>query len=160
MTDNTVYLVTHTSNTQTHTKQLFIMRDGTPLNIPWEIGNTHTVIESELVTELSDMSPTNSENIVENDTRIVKFIKNTSHEATAYETVSCPIDIKSIYAMHNVNIIDHHDDDVALNNFLDWLLKYIGKSIYVGTSGQGSYFASPTQVGNIVTMNAKVLWRY
>jgi hypothetical protein len=132
------------------------LKDGTLLDMPYEVQNSSTIVSSELVTELGDVSPVSNENSVETEGKITKFTQNILYEVFKYERVQCPIAPQSIYAMYSVNIADTTFHEA----FCEWLLQQVGKSIYVGTSGQGSYFAHPIQNGSWITINAKLIWRH
>jgi hypothetical protein len=151
-----VYVVTRTSTVESRTKQIIKLKDGTLLDMPYEVQNSSTIVSSELVTELGDVSPVSNENSVETEEKITKFTQNILYKVFKYERVQCPIAPQSIYAMYLVNIAN-----TAFNEaFCEWLLQQVGKSIYVGTSGQGSYFAHPKQNGSLIMINAKLIWRH
>lgn len=148
-----VYLVTRTTTMQTHTKPKFRMKDGTLLEIPFEVGHKHSTSSSEIVTELGDVSPNEQEIIRETESQVVKTEKNTTYDVKQYEKVVCPIDPASVYQMWSVDAADRDD-------FTSWLLAVIGKSLYVGDSKRASFFITPTLDGKFITMNAKMLWRH
>ena len=152
-----VYLVTRTTTMQTHTKPKFRMKDGTLLEIPFEVGHKHSTSSSEIVTELGNVSPNEQEIIRETDSQITKIEKNTTYDVAQYEKVACPVDPASTYQMWSVDTLNH---DESTSWLVSWLLTMIGKSLYIGDSKRASFFITPTLDGKFITMNAKMLWRH
>lgn len=152
-----VHLVSITKIVQIHTKQIFHMRNGTFLDMPWTV-DKFSSIHHELVTEIKDMPPTEQEHVVQEENRVTKTVTNTSYEIVRYEKEICPIRPNltfSMWAWH----LDRRDEEDD-NTFIDWLMGCVGRNIYVGEDGQGRYFIHPIRDKNVITMNSKVLWRY